>query len=455
MWFVSGLVMVYVPYPSWRDEERVAALRPLDVARIAVAPGEALAKSGIGRTPTVFRLEMWGCEPVYRIVDFGRPTSVSAVDGRIIAHVGSGQAAAAVRATFPASAISYLGRIDADQWSVSGLLAPHRPLHLFALADGRETELYVSSLTGEIVQSTTRKERLWNWLGAVPHWIFFTPIRKDGALWREVILWSAGAAAAGAVLGIWIGIMRIRLRPRYPSGRVSPYRGWMLWHHVAGVAGGGFLAAWLLSGWLSVAPFGLFGALPVTPDDLARYYGPGKPRFVMPLAVLRAVARPDTKEITFSWLQSAPLAIVDDGSRKRVYDAQTGVPVSFMPAKLEAAAAVVFPRARVVASERLEQPDTYWYSHLAQRPLPALRVRFDDPGATWLMIDLTTARIVGVSTRSDRIYRWAFNFVHQYDLPALLTHPYLRALLIWSLALLGIVVSLSGVVIGVRSLRRR
>src|SRR5690349_20633204 len=83
VWFLSGLVMVYVPYPSWRDEERVATLPPLDPAKLAVTPGEAVAKAGLERVPTVIRLEMWGDEPVYRIVDFGKPTSVSAVDSRI------------------------------------------------------------------------------------------------------------------------------------------------------------------------------------------------------------------------------------------------------------------------------------------------------------------------------------------------------------------------------------
>ena len=47
MWFMSGLVMVCVSYPSWRDEERVAALRPLDSGKLAITPGEALAKAEV------------------------------------------------------------------------------------------------------------------------------------------------------------------------------------------------------------------------------------------------------------------------------------------------------------------------------------------------------------------------------------------------------------------------
>jgi hypothetical protein len=113
------------------------------------------------------------------------------------------------------------------------------------------------------------------------------------------------------------------------------------------------------------------------------------------------------------------------------------------------------PGAAIVASERLDRPDVYWYSHHHARPLPVLRLVFDDDAATWLTIDLATARIAAVQTREDRVYRWLFNLAHQYDLPVLLAHPVLRDILVWSLSVLGLIVSLSGVIIGWRYLRRR
>ncbi len=454
MWFLSGLVMLYVPYPSWRDEERVATLKPLDAGKLNVSPGEALAKADLARVPTVFRLEMWGDEPVYRIVDFGRPTSVSATDGRIIAHVDAREAEVRLLTTFAGVPARYVGEIAQDQWTVTRLYAPHKPLHLFALDDGRGTEIYVSSKTGEIVQSTTRSERTWNWFGSVPHWIYFTVIRSDASLWRQIILWTAGPAAVGAVLGIWIGVLRIRLRRRYPSGRITPYRGWMQWHHLTGLVGGLFVVTWLASGWLSVSPFGLFGGPQIGPDDLARYYGAGRPAFDAQLPVLKTMTSPSTKELTFSWLKGAPFVITDDGAKRRAFDAATGAIAQLGEARLAAAAAAVLPTANITLQERLDEPDVYWYSHVAQRPLPALRIGFDDPGATWLMIDLSTGKIVGMSDRGERLNRWLFNFVHQYDLPWLLDRPLLRYALIWLLSGLGIVISLTGAWMGWRVLRR-
>ena len=43
-----------------------------------------------------------------------------------------------------------------DQWTVPNGLDPHRPLYRIALNDGQDTELYVSSTTGEVVRDTTR-----------------------------------------------------------------------------------------------------------------------------------------------------------------------------------------------------------------------------------------------------------------------------------------------------------
>ncbi|MDF8361750.1 PepSY domain-containing protein, partial [Achromobacter anxifer] len=38
MWFISGMVMMYVGYPKLTPQERLAHLPPLDAAAIAVTP---------------------------------------------------------------------------------------------------------------------------------------------------------------------------------------------------------------------------------------------------------------------------------------------------------------------------------------------------------------------------------------------------------------------------------
>ena len=38
VWFASGLVMMYVPFPSLSEEEYVSRLEPIDWSRVSVGP---------------------------------------------------------------------------------------------------------------------------------------------------------------------------------------------------------------------------------------------------------------------------------------------------------------------------------------------------------------------------------------------------------------------------------
>ncbi len=51
--------------------------------------------------------------------------------------------------------------------------------------------LYISSRTGTAVQLTTASQRFWNWMGAIPHWIYFTSLRERPELWTQVVVWSS------------------------------------------------------------------------------------------------------------------------------------------------------------------------------------------------------------------------------------------------------------------------
>ncbi|MFX7934447.1 hypothetical protein ABTK33_20390, partial [Acinetobacter baumannii] len=85
------------------------------------------------------------------------------------------------------------------------------------------TELYVAQRTGRIVQVTTRADRLFAWLGAIPHWLYPTVLRQNVGLWSQVVIWLAVAGTFLSAMGLYIGVARLR---RWPSGRWTPYRGW-------------------------------------------------------------------------------------------------------------------------------------------------------------------------------------------------------------------------------------
>ncbi|WP_335645491.1 hypothetical protein [Methylobacterium durans] len=160
-----------------------------------------------------------------------------------------------------------------DQWTVAGRYDALRPFHVVALGDPAGTELYVSAVTGAVVLDTGARERFWNWLGAVPHWLYPTPLRARPDLWRDVVLWVSGIGIAGAVSGLVLGIWRLRPRRRYPSGAATPYRGIGRLHHLFGIVGGLGILTFVVSGWLSMNPNRWFSGPSVSPQARATYAG--------------------------------------------------------------------------------------------------------------------------------------------------------------------------------------
>jgi len=53
---------------------------------------------------------------------------------------------------------------------------------------------------------TTARERFWNWLGAVPHWLYFTELRRHPNIWSQVLIVTSllGCFLAGVIALTWV-----------------------------------------------------------------------------------------------------------------------------------------------------------------------------------------------------------------------------------------------------------
>ena len=77
-----------------------------------------------------------------------------------------------------------------------------------------------------------------------------------------------------------------------------------------------------------------------------------------------------------------------------------------------------------------------------------------DPAQSWLHIDPATGELLNRSGSASRSYRWLFSALHSFDLPWLLILRPLRDALMWLLSAAGLFISISGIVVGWRYLRR-
>ena len=464
MWFVSGVVMMYVGYPNLTDEERLAGLRPVRFEQAVVTPSaalDALPQTVRAQPPRRMALETQGGVdplPVWRIVDSrGGRHAVSARDGRVLGGVDAAQAEAIARDFSGLPGARWAETLERDQWTVPQGLNPLRPLHRIEIGDAAGTEFYVSSRTGEVVRDTTRSERFWNWLGSVPHWIYFTPLRADPPLWHDVVVWLSAACIVSAVTGIVIGILRIRLRRRFRNGAVTPYTGWMAWHHIAGLIGGFFVLTWIVSGWLSMNPNNWFERNRGDAAAMASYTGAGASPFPWPPTTLPAgEGAAASREALLMWFDGKPLLQLRDAqARVRVVDAATGAPASIAREDIVRAAARLRPGAHVIRTTLQTREDFHWYGHHRERTVPIWRLEFDDAARSWIYIDPSSGQVAGSNDSNARLRRWLFNAAHSLDFPWLIQYRPAWDIVVWLLSIIGAVASASGVVIGWRRLRRK
>src|SRR5262245_56686042 len=195
VWFVSGVVFMYVGMPNLSTRERLGHLKPLDLSTVTLSPAEAAKRHELD--PRRFRVEMfYDGRPIYR---FGN-TKVYADTGDLVGGANALKAVDIVKnwvAQFE-STVRYDAYIeDTDQSTLQQAQRQFMPLHRISLSDPAGTNYYVSEETGELVMKTDRRGRFWGFWSAVLHWTYFTPLRRHGQFWSDLITW---AGLIGAVM---------------------------------------------------------------------------------------------------------------------------------------------------------------------------------------------------------------------------------------------------------------
>jgi uncharacterized iron-regulated membrane protein len=458
MWFATGLVMMYVGFPAHTSSERIALLEAIDWRQVRIGPDRVLRELDLPEFPRDFRLHMMAGEPVYRVTTGARMRySVSARNGLAIGGVDPENARRIVQQATGLRAKTVV-TLERDQWTVANTFDPHRPLHRVVLDDDRGLEFYVSSSTGEIVLDTDARERAWNWLGAVLHWLYFTDLRANVPLWSAVVTWISGIGIVVALTGIWLGIDRLVMARRGGKRRLTQFRGWMAWHHVVGLFGGLFVLTFIFSGWLSMGPRvpweGKFdpSRRAYAADVLAGFSAPE-----FPAVPMDSREETDVREATFSWVLGEPhIVFVDGVGNRNVLRAAGASGPAFDEHALSAHAPRLMPDAKLMSAERLDEEDAYWYSrrHRERQRLPVLRFKFADADETWIHVDPQTGQLVGWQRRSDRIDRWLFNALHSFDFRWLIARRPVWDIFMWSISLAGLALSATSLVVGWRALRR-
>jgi uncharacterized membrane protein len=428
LWFASGIGMMYWDYPSVTGADRLRHERPLDPGKIRVSPQDAYALLQINHTADGIRLGSFDGRPAYRF-RFGRSESVVYADtGETQTDCSpdmSGRIAPAWAGEPAAGSVEILD--DQDQWTVPGEFKDLLPLRKYSWPDGRRT--YVSTATCRVEQFTTRASRVYAYLSAIPHWLYFTPLRKHTERWTQVVVWTSGLGTISAILGLVIGLWMYSPSKRYRYARAPssiPYVGMKRWHTILGLVFGVLACTWVFSGMLSMDPF---PNLQEGDSDVAKYH-------------LAAALRGSAASLSLFAKKPPQQALLEAGpnfqSRELALISVMGEPVYLATAApgetliipVRGAPRSEFDRRAIVGTlEVAEHPyaaaevrlvvgyESYYIDRHKTLPLPVIFVRFNDPERSMYYIDPKTASIVqGYNSRS-RWNRWLYHGLHSMDFP--------------------------------------
>ena len=187
-WFASGIVMIYVPFPSLSDGERIERSEFVDTSDIT-SLSESFKAAEINIASRI-RLLQYQERPILVVEgDSSKVVAVFADSSELVPKLTVENSRDIAEKIFRFPIISVSDQIMYDQWVVHDRFDPYRPFFRVDLDDEDRTHLYVSTKTTEVLQKTNRQQRLWNYFGAVIHWIYPTVIRKDWALWDQLVWW--------------------------------------------------------------------------------------------------------------------------------------------------------------------------------------------------------------------------------------------------------------------------
>lgn len=393
LWFVSGVVMLYVGYPKLTSSERLEHLPALPAICCAEVPAQ-WAQLPLQR----LRLSSLGGQPFYLLeLADGRRVTLDARSGEPLERADEAWALTGARQYAGDVPLRYRGQFEEDVWTHSRALDAERPLHLVELGDAERTWLYLSSRTGEVVRDASLQERRWNWVGAWLHWLY--PLREGFGFengWRVLMIGLSLLGTAMAVLGMVVGVMRWRFRRPYRNGSRSPYPGgWLRWHHIGGMLFGVVLVAWIFSGFMSMRPWGTTDSRSRLDASLIQGGSLRAADISLPVTRVLQLLRVELDVVELEWRRlhgSAYLVARDASGNSRMLHGEALLH-QFPREQLLDAARVMAP-AIALDSDWLERFDSYYFARDAQsmygfqnRPLPVLRC-----------VSMTPSRIGSTST---------------------------------------------------------
>jgi PepSY-associated transmembrane protein len=466
LWFPSGIGMMYWSFPAVTAADRLERSPTLDPSKVVLSPSEAAARVGMAPSPSDTRLNTFDSRPVYRFGEGRRSRRI------VYADTGEEQLTVPLpRPMMDRIASAWTGQPTSgavvepvqavDQWTVQVPLRNLRPLWKYSWPNGEQ--LYISGTSGEVVQYTTTASRIGAYLGPIPHWFYFTPLRKHQPEWSALVIWSSGIGTGSAILGVVIGVWMYSPSKRYRRAGAPtsiPYRGQKRWHTVLGLIFGVATATWAFSGMLSMDPFpsrsgGQAGA-PGVAQALRGRVEMSAFAAKHPREALEQLAGRQVKELELTSFAGEPVYLATlAGGGTQIVPVMGRVLDAFDRERIIETVKKAAPEGSAVETRIVGQYDRYYLDRKRQLPLPVIVALMNDADHTRYYIDPKTARVVGNYSDRNWVNRWLYNGLHSLNFPWLYNYRPLWDIVVITFMLGGTGLCLTALVLAWQVLGRK
>ncbi len=353
-----------------------------------------------------------------------------------------------------------ISRVDTlherDQWIMYSRYVTELPIYKFYYDDNGGNQLYISSRSGKILQSTDRKSRLWAWFGAIPHKLYIPPIRSDVDRWKMWLLTGGFLCLIASLSGAYVGVY-VWVKNRLKTGKWSnPFKKRMMrWHFVLGLIFAIPLITWSLSGIFSKqkVPGWL---VPVEGQEYVSYsklWGSGSLPFdSYTLKYDSIVARyPMARSITWGRLGKIPTCEVVMPDTTVILDARQPTPafIHIEPEVAKRAVEKLFDEETEIRISLLTDYDNHYFSISGRAPLPVYKISVDKDDKFLFYINPSNGDLTYLN-RNRMAKRILSGGLHYLNFSVFSGHPVVWKVSMWILCILGMAFCLTSVWIGAK-----
>lgn len=458
MWFISGIILVFVGFPHASRQERFEQLRAFNCEALkSIKPFPEFGSKKI-------EFELYNNTPVYRIYSGRRSQKV--IDANTLLHIKSFSKAEAIKTAqnFNGCSVTQVDSLNQlDSWIPWAYYKPLLPFYKCYLNDDLHTVIYVSSKTGLIIQETNRQSRWLARFGAIPHWIYFKQLKQNQQLWEVIVVLLGIIGLIACISGLWVAFYRVKRGSDNKIVALTVYKKWdYKWHHLLGWFLGFLLCTFTLSGifyttgipsWMINKPKGQsFTSQWNKSTSLDSTIHPQQIWKQLPNKMgIRKIA-------PSSSMNKQTVSIFYDDYRRplsyQILNNDSIIPFSVSDKEVLEYAKNIFEEDQLTITLQTQYDNYYEANGMFYHPLPVYKIIVDDAYGTTLFIDPTNGKAVGHFDNNKRWKRWLTKGLHKFEFPIFEKYDWLRKVLLIGVLLIGTFMCVTSVVLSWKWFKR-